>query len=564
MSQSMLRQAAFVVFTVALAAGPFSTSEILAQAARPSGSGQSVAQGPTISISMEDAVRMAIESNLGLSGDRLAPEIQAQTLAAARAFYNPIFTTSASRGTTVSVPTSFLDTNATSVESSTNSFNTSIGQNLRWYGGNYVVSFGGSRSENTQAGNTFNPTLGSTLNVQFSQPLLRNFRIDPARAAVKTNQIQQQITDVVLLESIARTSRDARLQYLNLVGAIEGRKVAQQNLDLAKESLRNDRARVDVGLMAPVDIVGSEASVADREDSLIIAEGNVARATDQLRQFIFDPSRPDYWTATIVPTDTINAQARELDVDAAIKTALENRSDLVQQRKNLEINRVTLDVLKNATLPNLDFRVNYRGSGTAGTQFRFPNQDYTSPELVGTKGFSSAIGDAFGYVQPAWTYSLQGSYPILGRSDTKANYARTQLQMRQAEIQLRESEMSVALQARADGAGVACRAGKAPRGRAEAIRSRHLGHVPPVPGAARRRARARQRAAGDAGVFAGADQLRSGPAHSLTRVRSRAADSITRYIERRARHGARHYPQRGGPYRGLPDVRGVGRRAARH
>jgi outer membrane protein TolC len=448
MSQSTLRQAAFVIFTVALAAGPLSTSEILAQS-RASGSGQSAApQGPTISITMEDAVKMALESNLGLSADRLSPEIQAQLLAAAKAFYNPLFTTSLSRFDQVSAPSNPFDATATSVSTKTNRFSTGVGQNLRWYGGSYQVTFGGNRTENSSKGNPFNPVLGSTLGVQFSQPLLRNFKTDSNRAAVKTNQIQQQITDVQLLENIARTSRDARIAYLSLVGAIEGRKVAQQNLDLARESFKSDRARVDVGLMAPVDIVGSEASVALGEDAVIAAEGNIARAMDQLRQFIFDPARPDYWTANIVPTDTINAEPRELDVDAAVKAALENRSDLVAARKTLEIGRTQLDVLHNATLPILNFNVSYSGSGTAGTRLDYPNQDYSNPVIVGTKGFGSAIGDAFGYVQPTWQYALQGSYPILGRSDTKANYARQQLLIRQQEINLRDAELGVTIQVR--------------------------------------------------------------------------------------------------------------------
>jgi outer membrane protein TolC len=450
MPQSTLRQAAFVVFTIALAAGPLSSSETLAQSGA-SGSGQSpagAAQGPTISISMEDAVRMALESNLGLTAARLGPEIQAQNLAAAKAFYNPLFTTSLSRLDQVQAPNNPFDATATSVSTKTNRFSTGVGQNLRWYGGSYQVTFGGNRTENSSRGNPFNPVLGSTLGVAFSQPLLRNFKIDPNRASVKANQIQQQITDVVLLESIARTSRDARFAYLNLVGAIEGRKVAQQNLDLARESFKSDRARVDVGLMAPVDIVGSEASVALGEDAVIAAEGNIARAMDQLRQYILDPSRPDYWTATIVPTDTINAEPRQLDVDAAIKAALENRSDLVTARKNLEVSRLQLDVLHNATLPILNFNVNYQGAGTAGTRLDYPDQDYTNPVIVGTKGFGSAIGDAFGYVQPTWQYSLQGSYPILGRSDTKANYARQQLTTRQQEVNLRDAELSVAIQVR--------------------------------------------------------------------------------------------------------------------
>jgi outer membrane protein len=447
MSQSTLRKAVFVIFTAALAAGPFSTSETLAQSAAPSVSGQSAPQGPTLSLTMEDAVKMALESNLGLAADKLSPEMQAEALAAAKAYYNPAFIASAQRFNSDSAPTSFLDSNATSVTNKRDSFSTGVAQNLRWYGGSYQLTFGGSRAENSSIGNPFNPQLGSTLGIIFSQPLLRNFKTDSARTAVKTNTILQQITDTALLESIARTARDARLQYLNLVGAIEGRKVAQQNLDLARESLKGDRARVDVGLLAPVDIVSSEASVALGEDSLIAAEGQIARAMDQLRQFILDPARPDYWTVEIVPTDTINAEPQQLDVDAAVKTALDNRTDLVTARKNLDINRATMDLLHNLTLPNLDFRVNYQGTGTAGTQFKYDNGDYTTPSSQSTKGFSSAIGDAFGYVQPAWTYSLNLGYPI-GRSDTKANYARAQLQLNQLQIQLHDAEISVTMQVR--------------------------------------------------------------------------------------------------------------------
>lgn len=450
MSQSLLRRATFFVLTIGLAVGPFSASNLFAQNPGASGIGQSTPpapQGPTLSLTMDQAVEMALEANLGLKAAQLGPQIQAQVLAAAKAYYNPQFQASASRANAQSAPSNFLDSSATSVSSSSNRFSTGVGQYLPWYGGNYQVAWGGSRSENSSVGNSFNPQLGSTFSVTFSQPLLRNLLTDPARAAVKTNAIQQQIADTTLMENLARTARDARLQYLNLVGAIEGRNVAQQNLDVAKAQLNNNRARVQVGLMAPIDIVDGEASVADREDSLILAEGQIARAMDQLRQYILDPARPDYWTVTIVPTDTINAEPHPIDVEAAVKTALENRSDLITERKNLEITRTTMSVLHNQTLPSLDFRANYTGSGTAGTQFTYDPPDYVNPSSQTSKGFGSAIGDAFGYVQPAWTYSLQMGYPI-GNSDTKANYARSQLQLKQLEIQLHDAELTVAMQVR--------------------------------------------------------------------------------------------------------------------
>lgn len=447
MPMPMIRRTAFLLFTVVLAVGPVSAVDTMAQSSGASGSGQAAGGRPQLPITMEQAVDMALESNLGLKADKVSPAIQAESVAAARAFYNPLILASGSKFNSESAPTSFLDSGATSVTSRRDSFSAGVSQQLRWYGGNFQIGFGGSRNENTQAGNPFNPQLGSTVSFTFNQPLLRNLKTDSARTALKNSRVQQQITDTALLESIARTERDARLLYLQLVGAIEGRKVAQQNLDVSRESLRGNRSRVEVGMMAPADIVDAEAAVSDREEALIVADGRIESAMDQLRRTILDPTRADYWTVQLVPTDTIEAEPRAVDVEAAVQAALVNRSDLITARKNLEITRTTVDLFHNQTLPSIDFRANYTGSGTAGTQFKYVPGSFTEIESQSSKGFGSAIGDAFGYVQPAWTYSIQVGYPI-GHSDTKANYTRSQLQTRQLEIQLRESELAVATEVR--------------------------------------------------------------------------------------------------------------------
>lgn len=450
MTMPMIRRGVFLLLTVVLAAGPVSAVNTMAQtpaAMAPSGSGQAPSNRPQLPLSMQQAVDMALEFNLGLKADKMSPEIQDESIAVARAYYNPNLLGSGSIFNSESAPSSFLDSGTQSVTNKRNQFSAGVGQQLRWYGGNYAVTFGGSRVENTQAGNSFNPQLGSTFSLTYNQPLLRNFKTDTARTTLKNSQMQRQITDANLLESIARTEQNSRLLYLQLVGALEGRKVAQQNLDIARESLRGNRARVDVGMMAPADIVDAEASVSDREEALIIADGQIDASMDQLRKMVLDPSRADYWTVQLVPTDTVEATPTVVDVEAAVAAALKNRSDLIVARKNLEITRSTLDLLHNQTLPNVDFHLNYTGSGTAGTHFQFVPGSYTDVLSQSSRGFGGAIGDAFGNVQPAWTYSVQVAYPI-GRSDTKASYTRGQLQTRQSEIQLRDAELSVATQVR--------------------------------------------------------------------------------------------------------------------
>ncbi len=443
-----IRRAVFFLLTAALAAGPVSAVDTMAQSAAPSGSGQAAPAGAaaTMPLSMQQAVDLALEANLGLKADRIAPAISAQDSARARALFIPTFSSGFQRNTRDQIPSSFVESTSSVVTSSSVGVGAGVSQLLPWYGGNYQINWSGGRSQTT-ATSTFNPQLSSTFSATFSQPLLRNFRTDAARANLKTATRQQQITDVNLLDQIAQTERATRLSYLALIVAIQNRSVAQQNLDVANASLRNTRARVEVGVTAPADIVDAEASVASNEEALIVAESNIESQMDQLRRLIFDPSRPDYWTVRIQPTDTVTVEPRAINVEEAVKTALEQRTDLINARKSLEITSINIDLLHNSALPAVDLKVSYTGSGLAGTQLAYANT--FPPQIISqtSRGFGGALGDSFTNAYPAWSYGVQVSYPI-GKSDSEASLARAELQKRQAELQLRDLELQVATQVR--------------------------------------------------------------------------------------------------------------------
>ena len=444
MPKPMIRRAVFCVLTAVLAAGPVSAVDTMAQAARPSGSG--APQGPAVSLSMQQAVDLALEANLGLKAERLAPAISAQDSARARSQFNPFVNSALQRNTRDQIPSSFIESTGSVVTSSSMGVSAGVSQILPWYGGSYQLNWSGGRSQTT-ATSTFNPQLNSTFSATFTQPLLRGFKTDAARTSLKTTAAQQQITDVTLLEQIAQTERSARLAYLSLIVAIQNRGVAQQNLDVANASLRNTRARVEVGVTAPADIVDAEASVASNEEALIVAESLIESRMDLLRQLIFDPARPDYWTVRITPTDKVGVEPRTVDVDGAVKTALAQRTDLINARKSLEIAAVNIDRLHNSTLPSVDFKLNYTGSGLAGTQLEYAS---TFPPVVvsqTSRGFGGALGDSLNNSYPAWSYGVQVSYPI-GKSDTEASRTRAQLQKQQGELQLRDLELQVATQVR--------------------------------------------------------------------------------------------------------------------
>jgi len=178
-----------------------------------------------------------------------------------------------------------------------------------------------------------------------------------------------------------------------------------------------------------------------------VARGRIDGNMDQLRARIFYPTRADYWTVRIEPTDKVVVDSRAIDVEAAVKTALAERTDLINARKNLEILSINIDLLHDSTMPSVDLKLNYTGSGLAGTQLVYASTFPATILSQTSRGFGGALGDAFTNAYPAWSYGVQVSYP-LGTSDADASQARARLQKQQGELQLRDLELQVTTQVR--------------------------------------------------------------------------------------------------------------------
>ncbi len=415
---------------------------------------QTPATGETIQLTMAQAEAMALESNLQLRIDRLDPTIAAENLAQARSVFNPSLGSSFSRGSTQRSANSVFEGAGATVTTSSMSFGTQISQNLPWFGSFMQLQWSGARTETTQLGATFNPTLSSGLRFAFTQPLLAGFRTDAQRTQIETAQRNRSIADIQLDERIVITRVQAQLAYLSLVAARNSRDVNQQNLDLARQQLRDNQARVEVGTMAPIDIIEAEAEVASREEAVIRAEAAIAAAEDSLRSLILDPARPDYWLVRFEPAEQITLQERAVDVEAAIAAALNERTDLLVARRNMEITDLNVRATRNATLPTLDLNFNYSASGTGGTQNFYDNSTFP-PQLVSSvnRGFGAVVGDSFRNNLPTWSVGFTASYPI-GKSATEAQLARQRIQRQQQETALRAVELQVVTSVRTIGRDV--------------------------------------------------------------------------------------------------------------
>ena len=178
----------------------------------------------------------------------------------------------------------------------------------------------------------FNPSSGLEFSFDSSQPLWRGLQDRRQPGAVPDFQKKnQEITDIQLQQQIIATTRAVRLAYWTLVGARYNLGVAQASLDISRQTLRDNRTRVEVGTMAPIDVVGAEAEVARNEESAIVAAAQIDEAEDSLRALIFDPKAPEFWTMDLELADApqLPATQADVDVEAAVKNALEKRTDLI-------------------------------------------------------------------------------------------------------------------------------------------------------------------------------------------------------------------------------------------
>jgi outer membrane protein TolC len=405
---------------------------------------------PVRRITVDDAVRLAIQNNLGVQVARLNPQIEDLNVALARSNWAPSFNSTFQKSSTDTPNTGFL-TGATGgadkITSGNLASNVGISQTVPWGGGNYQVGWDSSRATSTSAFQSFNPQLRSSFSFQYVQPLLRGLGIDGIRQQLLVSYKNRDIADIQLRQSIATTTRTVRNAYWDLAYAIAFFQVQQQSLDLANESLRNTRARVEIGTTPPIDIVEAEAEVATREEAVIVAQTQIETSQDTLRTLVYDPQTPDFWNIQFEPAELPSFQPTVIDVNTAVLNALDRRTDLQQSKRSLEATDINIKYQKDQTLPEINAQVNYGLSGIGGlpvNSFSLPGQ---SLPILPPRGFGSVLGDLFSNSFPAWTAALTIRYP-LGTSPAEAGLARSRLQYSQTQTQIRNQQLQVVTQVR--------------------------------------------------------------------------------------------------------------------
>jgi len=399
-------------------------------------------QPQTVSLTLAEAVQRTIEHNPDLTIVRLGTEVEAARVGESRGAYAPVFSTTLGRSRNVTPPTNYLLGDA-GVDVKDWFSTTGVRQRLPWGSGTWSISWDSARTTTNNPIASVDPNLQSGVVFAFSQPLLRDRRIDEARAQYIIARRGQDSSELRFRESVVRTVATVKRAYWTFKASIANVGVQQRSLELSQELARQNRIRVEAGQLPPLDLVQAEAEVAQRREGLIQAKAIADDAEDHLRRLIMEPGDATFWKARLDPVDEPPDPVGNPDVDGAVANALQSRYDLARAGHDLENAKTSVAYLDNQRLPDVRLETSYGSSGLGGVQLlrtgTFPGS------VIGTRdrSFAEALGQSFTPDYPAWSVGVTVSYP-LGHSYEDASAARAQVERKQAEARIASLRLEVA------------------------------------------------------------------------------------------------------------------------
>jgi outer membrane protein len=412
-----------------------------APAPRPP-TGSAVPVVGAVDLTLDDAVALALEHNLEIAVERLNPQTFDLQIAGVRALYRPVLTSVVGQNNVTQLPTNQL-VGTQAVQNDQTTLNVGGTQMLPWGGGNFTLGFNNRRQDSTSSFTTFNPQYNTTFSALFVQPLLRNFRTDATRTQLRITAINRDVSELQLRATITNTLADVRNAYWDYVYAVDQLQVARGSLELARKLLEDNRIRVEVGTLAPIDVVQAEAEVASRLQEEAQGEAQARTAELALKRLIVAGADDPRWRARIRPVDRPAFAPVPIDLDGALRRALDARLDLAQSRKELQANDLSLKLLSNQRLPAADVSASYGLQGIGGTRFLRDSTLGGQVLEVIPGGYNDALRVLGNRDFPQWNLALNLSYPI-GASLADANYARARITVRQTQAQIRALELQIA------------------------------------------------------------------------------------------------------------------------
>lgn len=325
-------------------------------------------------------------------------------------------------------------------------------------GTNLSVGFQNNRQTTNSLFTSLNPSLNSSFRATITQHLLQGFGIGLNTRFIRIARNNREISDVAYRNQVIQTISQIENIYWDLVNAYENVKAKERSVGLAQKTLADNQKQVEIGTLAPIEVVRAQSQVATNQQALIVAQTNL-----QLEQLLMKNalsrtlSDPILAAAPVIPTDTVAMPAEEpvTPIQDLINDALSHRPDLASARINLTNSEINRKAAANGLLPSVDLVAFYGATALGGEQNPLAtcgspgvNPLFCTPAgTLPSNGYGSTVGNLFNSSAPDKGLGLSINIPIRNRS-AQADQMRSELELRQAQMQLQQLQNQVAIQVR--------------------------------------------------------------------------------------------------------------------
>jgi outer membrane protein TolC len=378
--------------------------------------------GPTNvlqSITIRECVERALQNNFDIKIQRVNPTIDSWGVVYQQGVYDPKLSGSINYSDNT-FPTGFVGS-AGSAQTTTLSEQLSLSGNFV-SGATYDLSASPTRTKGFLTTNSVGFVYAGSTTFGVTQPLLKNFGFGANTAFIRMARKQRDIDIHRFLNQVIGSVSAVHNAYYELVFAIENYKSKSEDLGLAQQLLDENRKKLQIGTMSPLDVVQAESGVASREQAIILAERTIKDNENALKLLI-SQNVGEFQGESFVPVDYPVVEMIDTDVARSIRTALESRPDYIAAKQAVEKQNIQVKFSRNQLWPEIDLGASYGWNGLGDNLGNWANN-------VGTRD------------NPVWSAGVTVTLP-LGNRQARANYHTARLQAGQLLLQLKQLEQQI-------------------------------------------------------------------------------------------------------------------------
>jgi outer membrane protein TolC len=326
-------------------------------------------------------------------------------------------------------------------------------------GTSYAVAMNGYRQSTTSLNTLFNPVVPTGLMVGIDQQLLNGFGYRANAKFIRIAQNDLKISNSVLRQQVITTVAQVLNLYWDYLSYKENVRVTEQALAFSEKLLSDNKRQVEIGTLAPIEVVRAESEVASDQQNLIVAQTSLQQQAELIKTALSRKVDSELISAQIDAVDKLPAPSPNdvPSLDQALKLALQNRPEIEQADLNLLYQSVVIKATRNALLPTLDVFATYAPSGLSGLSSVLAPcpAGYTADgkQCLSYQGISQSLSQMFHGNYPDYSYGFTLQFPIRNRS-AQADAARALLEQRQLEEQLQRQKNQVEQDVRSAEIGV--------------------------------------------------------------------------------------------------------------